>query len=132
MDLDTIARELSAIERKLSATFYFTQESRISNDEKLDRIERKLDTVAAAVCAKEIDRSCEEDVEDRKRLKERLKEALEQSTQSREKSLEADKEDWMEYIFGICKPDGRVGKEGSRSTRSSCRPFVQNRIPLHL
>jgi hypothetical protein len=22
---------------------------------------------------------------------------------------------WLEYIFGICKPDGRIGKAGSRS-----------------
>jgi hypothetical protein len=22
---------------------------------------------------------------------------------------------WLEYIFGICKPDGSIGKSGSRS-----------------
>jgi hypothetical protein len=33
-------------------------------------------------------------------------------------------EAWLEYIFGICKPDRRVGKLGSRYTRSAshCLP----------
>ena len=26
-----------------------------------------------------------------------------------------EKESWLEYIFGICKPDARIGKKGSRS-----------------
>ena len=55
------------------------------------------------------------DKEDCKRLKEKLKGALELE-QSRRSQLPGDqsRETWMEYIFGICKPDGRVGKQGSR------------------
>ena len=49
--------------------------------------------------------------DERKRLKERLKEAVKakDSTEMADKSSS-----WMEYIFGICKADGRLGKEGSR------------------
>jgi hypothetical protein len=89
------------------------QESKTSNEERLNRIEKTLASIADAVCAHATDRS-QEDAEDRKRLKERLKEALEKSTSSREKNSDGEKENWMEYIFGICNPDGRVGKEGSR------------------
>jgi hypothetical protein len=56
--------------------------------------------------------------EDRKRLIERLKEAtkVEQNEQAVDEHI---KEPWMEYIFGICKPDGRVGKAGSRFVHAS-------------
>ena len=50
---------------------------------------------------------------DRKRLKEKLKEALEVGEQGR-LLQQNNKESWMEYVFGICNPDERVGKRGSR------------------
>jgi hypothetical protein len=69
--------------------------------------------------------------EDWKRLKERLKEAMgyqhtaltEQHAQKTNTCMEnlfgtwmpKTRVDWKEYIFGICTPDGRLGKEGSRS-----------------
>jgi hypothetical protein len=28
--------------------------------------------------------------------------------------LERAREEWLEYLFGICKPDRRNGKQGSR------------------
>ena len=111
--LDTIAKRLNEIERILNEAVNSAQELKLIQNEKIERIERKLDLIAAAVCVREIDTS-EKDAEDRKRLKERLKEALEQSTRSRLKNMEDIKESWIEYIFGICKPDGRVGKRGSR------------------
>ena len=42
--------------------------------------------------------------------------------------LEAERQGWAEYIFGICRPDGRIGKHGSRyaATRREkicCAPF---------
>jgi hypothetical protein len=51
-----------------------------------------------------------DDNEDRKRLKEKLKAALDRQT----RTIVKEQEDWTEYVFGICKPDGRVGKRGSR------------------
>ncbi len=51
--------------------------------------------------------------EDRKRLKERLKEAI-KTENSKSSVLVHEREEWMEYLFGICKQDGRVGKPGSR------------------
>ena len=51
--------------------------------------------------------------EDRKRLKERLKEAI-KTEKLKSSGLVHDREEWMEYLFGICEPDGRVGKPGSR------------------
>ena len=49
--------------------------------------------------------------EERKRLKERLKEAVETKAST---EMTYKNSSWMEYIFGICKADGRLGKEGSR------------------
>ena len=64
-----------------------------------------------------------DDDEDRKRLKEKLKAALESEAKGRHgvhRNVNATRTDWLEYIFGICKPDRRVGKLGSRS-KSSCK-----------
>ena len=44
---------------------------------------------------------------------ERLKEALELS-KANERRPEAEAESWMEWLFGICPPNGRLGKAGSR------------------
>jgi hypothetical protein len=50
---------------------------------------------------------------DRKRLKEKLKEAM-KTENSKLSVIGHEREAWMEYLFGICKPDGRNGKQGSR------------------
>ncbi len=79
---------------------------------KLDDLDRKINLIADAVGVK-IRGKHEEDAEDRKRLKERLKEAIVIEKRSRYFD-EDDRESWAEYIFGITKPNGRVGKMGSR------------------
>jgi hypothetical protein len=61
-----------------------------------------------------------DDNEDRKRLKEKLKAALDRQT----RTIVQEQEDWIEYIFGICKPDGRVGKRGSRCCLAECVWFL--------
>jgi hypothetical protein len=50
--------------------------------------------------------------QDRKRLKEKLKEAM--RADHTKSVVVCEREAWMEYLFGICKPDGRIGKPGSR------------------
>ena len=56
-----------------------------------------------------------DDDEDRKRLKEKLKQAIEADRRSRIRPIVSRSEMWLEYIFGICQPDQRIGKRGSRS-----------------
>ncbi len=80
---------------------------------KLDNLDRKVNMIASAVGVR-MRAKQEEDAEDRKRLKERLKEALLIEKQGRALVDEDDREHWAEYIFGITKPNGRVGKMGSR------------------
>ncbi len=56
-----------------------------------------------------------DDDEDRKRIKERLKEAVESDKRVRARVVKTTKhESWLEYVFGICEPDRRMGKHGSR------------------
>ena len=112
-DLDSLGRRLSEIEQKLESATQCVKDLKTSSINRFENIESKLNLIADAVGVKGTDKS-QEDAEDRKRLKERLKEALEQSTRSRRKNSDDEKENWIEYIFGICNPDGRVGKAGSR------------------
>lgn len=72
----------------------------------------KLDRIAEAVGVRPSENSGDDD-EDRKRIKERLKEALE--IHKRQQGLE--QAGFVEYFFGICRADGRVGKAGSRFGR---------------
>jgi hypothetical protein len=72
-------------------------------DAKLERIAGALGMTSSAVARYE--------QEDRKRLKEKLKLALELKSH---KPAVLEREKWLEYIFGICKPDMRNGKQGSR------------------
>ena len=55
-----------------------------------------------------------DDDEDRRRLKEKLKLAIEVDRRSHIRNIVSRSEVWMEYIFGICSPDQRMGKRGSR------------------
>ena len=84
---------------------------------KLDNIDRKINMIAEAVGVR-LRAKQEEDAEDRKRLKERLKEAL--MLEKRSLVDADDRETWAEYIFGITKPNGRVGKMGSRCAHARC------------
>jgi hypothetical protein len=58
--------------------------------------------------------------EDRKRLKEKLKQAIDVDIRSRIRPIVSRAEVWLEYIFGICKPDQRLGKRGSRYSAVLC------------
>jgi hypothetical protein len=84
-----------------------------ANNTRLDMIESRLSEAINSFCANKTE-TVVDDAEDRKRLKERLKEGLAEGARSRPTSVSG-KEGWPEYIFGICPPDGRVGKGGSRS-----------------
>ncbi len=55
--------------------------------------------------------------EDRKRLKEKLKLALASENSANTAKVVRAREEWLDYIFGICKPDRRIGKQGSRCGR---------------
>jgi septal ring factor EnvC (AmiA/AmiB activator) len=92
-----------------------------ASDRRLQRIEAKLDGLSSAVksmdpdveaaLATEDDKARDNE-KDRKRIKERLKEALE-TNYERAKKYDR-KQNFMEYFFGICQSNGRVGKNGSR------------------
>ena len=55
-----------------------------------------------------------DDAEDRKRLMEKLKVAFENHRQEMFRTKISDREIWLDSVFGICKPDKRIGKRGSR------------------
>jgi coenzyme F420-reducing hydrogenase alpha subunit len=80
---------------------------------KLDGLDEKLSRIARMVGAPDGSHANSEE-EDRKRLKEKLKEVLEIAQRNRIRNITSEKEKWLEYVFGICKPDGRIGKRGSR------------------
>ena len=54
------------------------------------------------------------DAEDRKRLMEKLKSAFDTDRRYRIGRVASEQAMWLEYIFGICKPDQRIGQRGSR------------------
>ena len=56
----------------------------------------------------------DEILEDRKRIKERLKSGCGDIFDAQDDSYDLSTS-WLEYLFGICPPDHRSGKEGSRS-----------------
>ena len=80
---------------------------------KLDDLDEKLNRIAKAVGVPD-EQYANNDEEDRKRLKEKLKEVLEIAQRNRIRKITSEKERWLEYVFGICRPDGRIGKRGSR------------------
>ena len=77
----------------------------------LSAISHKLDTIRAAEAA-EPALPEDDDSKDRKRMKERLKETLEMDKKRFRQAPVP--EGWLEYLFGICEADGRVGKVRSR------------------
>ncbi len=122
-NFDIVAERLDGIERILIEIANRAEETRSFNAKNIERIERKIEKIFAVVCEQEKDRE-QEDLEDRKRLKERLKEAaIEHSSRNKKTVNTAEKESWAEFFFGICKPDGRIGKEGSRFTKFLPKPL---------
>ena len=94
-------------------------------ERRLEAMESRMEKIADAVGVhKTVDEG--DDQEDRKRLKERLNEAL-NTHKSKVLKSEIQADGWAEYIFGICKPNGRVGKHGSRCIHPVLR---LDRIPF--
>ena len=89
------------------------QEMHPSLDTKIGEVNKMLERIAVAVGVK-IGGNEGDDEEDRKRLKEKLKVAIELDRRTRVHTIVSSREVWLEYIFGICSPDKRVGKRGSR------------------
>ena len=81
---------------------------------RLDEMATRLDQIATTVGVHVVTHAGNEE-EDRKRLKEKLKQVLEIAQRNRIHEITSHKEKWLEYVFGICRPDGRIGKRGSRS-----------------
>ncbi len=86
----------------------------IDFDTRFEQMDKKLERIVSAVGTINRSRSNEGDEDDRKRLKEKLKLAIEVDRRSRIHTIVSRREVWMEYIFGICAPDKRIGKRGSR------------------
>ena len=80
---------------------------------KFGAIDRKLEQIAIAMGVRGVSNEGD-DEEDRKRLKEKLKQAIEADRRSRVRPIISRGEMWLEYVFGICRPDQRLGKRGSR------------------
>jgi hypothetical protein len=59
---------------------------------------------------------------------ERLKEALDEN-RGAQLGFETEPETWMEYFFGICRPNGRLGKLGSRSVEPACPSLRPASLP---
>ncbi len=100
---------------------------------KLDCLDKKVENVAMAVGVRS-GMASGDDEEDRRRLKEKLKEALDRDRDRRNSVDDESSEHavWLEYIFGICKPDQRMGKRGSRSwfrlRRNRVKSFLERNI----
>ncbi len=76
-------------------------------------IDRKLEQIAISMGVRGVTKEGDEEA-DRKRLKEKLKQAIEADRRSRIRTIVSQGEVWLEYMFGICQPDQRLGKRGSR------------------
>ncbi len=85
-------------------------------DTKLAAMDKKLEKITASMGIRSV-ANLGDDEEDRKRLKEKLKQAIELDKQNHVtvRNIVSDRELWMEYIFGVCSPEPRTGKRGSRS-----------------
>ncbi len=47
-------------------------------------------------------------------FQEKLKVAIELDRRSKVRTIVSSGEVWIDYLFGICRPDQRIGKRGSR------------------
>jgi hypothetical protein len=104
----------------LATTEQLTMKPALDVDRKLETLSesigKKLERIAYALGIRNlnvVDNSAD-DAEDRKRLMEKLKFAFESSRQKKLSKLESDRDRWLDYVFGICKPDQRIGQRGSR------------------
>ena len=88
-----------------------------------DSLSKKLERIAYALGIRNLNvvDNGGDDAEDRKRLKEKLKAAYDIDRRSK-RVITSGKEKWLDYIFGICRPDQRIGKRGSRFTFVELEP----------
>jgi hypothetical protein len=108
-------------------------------DRKLDALSesmsRKLERIAYALGVRNLNvaDNSGDDAEDRKRLMEKLKSAFDGDRRMRFGKAGTERERWLEYVFGICKPDQRIGKRGSRcpSLQPLAVILVGHVIPYH-
>ena len=91
--------------------------------QKLDSLHKKIENISSALGIRS-GMAAGDDEEDRRRLKEKLKEALDRDRRTRISDVTPEHAVWLEYIFGICKPDQRVGKRGSRYTENELRDVI--------
>jgi hypothetical protein len=91
------------------------QDRLLEIDTKLAAMDKKLSQMAGSMGIHLLSgNEGDDDTDDRKRLKEKLKLAIEADRRSRVRTIVSQGEMWLEYIFGICRPDQRLGKSGSR------------------
>ena len=109
--IDAIQSRLDSLEASKASIDLLA--SRVSTG--FEMAETVLGKIAHALGVKD-DGNVGDDEEDRKRLKVRLKEALDGKRPPTDNS-ELKPEGFLERYFGICGPDGRTGKHGSRSAR---------------
>ncbi len=94
-----------------------------------ESISKKLERIAYALGIRNlnvVDNSAD-DAEDRKRLMEKLKIAFDSDRRKKLIKKDSDREIWLEYVFGICKPDQRIGRRGSRYSGCAsltCKPLI--------
>ena len=127
--MQALSESIQAVHRSLEARLE-SLDLRMASIDRLDArvctrielVEERLGKIAHAVGVKE-GVSVGDDEEDRKRLKVRLKEALDRKRPKDRRSL-IHTDGILEYCFGICEPDGRTGKQGSRS---ALRPHPESR-----
>jgi hypothetical protein len=117
-------REINLLQEK-GASFKESRKALLTTDfvdvdKKLEALSeslgKKLERIAYALGIRNlnvVDNSAD-DAEDRKRLMEKLKFAFDNDRRKRLSKSKSDGEKWLNYIFGICKPDQRIGKRGSR------------------
>jgi hypothetical protein len=99
------------MEKRFGAVECMVKAMDSKTERQLMELDTRLEDISEAVGMK-LKVSSGDDDEDRKRLKERFKEALDH--QKKNIIGEIDVEGYSEYFFGICKPNGRLGKHGSR------------------
>ncbi len=82
-------------------------------NKKIGSMDKKIDLMAISMRVRGVNSEFDYE-EDRKRLKEKLKQAIEADRRSRVRTIVSRAEVWLEYVFGICQADQRLGKRGSR------------------
>ncbi len=129
--LQELSQGIKAIQKRLDSLEVKTEgidllASKISTG--FEMAEAVLGKIAQVLGVKE-DANVGDDEEDRKRLKVRLKEALEKKRPHTDNSV-IEASGYLEHYFGICRPNTRTGKHGSRFVRhpDSCR-FPVGKFP---